>query len=177
MAYLLQTRRAILAGLIALFMFSGAMQAQAAQTEMDLLSSYVGDWRGSGELVGGDEPERFTCRMTINQGNAAKINFAGRCAVAGLNLSVRGTIAYNDEARRYEGIMTSNTAYSGLAIGRRSGDSIRFDFQRREVDDKGQDMTVDSHIVLNSAGITVEFEVTFNDSGDKMHTSVPFERH
>lgn len=164
----------VLAALLAL----PASAAMAGQAQMDLLASYVGNWRGTGKLTGGDQPETFTCRMIIAKGNKEKINYSGRCALTfiPLNLGVSGTIAYNDAQDRYEGAMTSNTAYSGLAIGRQRGQTITFDFQTRERDDKGQDLTVGSKISLDSGQITVNFDVEFNDSGEKMFATVPFER-
>lgn len=149
---------------------------QAGPAEDELLQGFVGNWRGNSVLTGGDEPEEFTCRMTIADGNGSRINFAGRCSLIGINLAVNGTVAYIDENRRYEGAMTSNTAYSGLAVGRQQGDRIIFNFQRRNLSDAGQDLTVGSTIILDGDHITVEFIVTFNESGDTMEATVPFGR-
>lgn len=156
--------------------FAGVSPAPAGPVETELLESFVGNWRGTSVLTGGEEEEDFTCRMSIADGNGPKINFAGRCSLIGMNLAVNGSIAYVDENRRYEGAMTSNTAYSGLAVGQKQGDKIIFSFNKRNLDESGRDLSIGSTIVLDGDIISVEFEVTFNESGDKMLASVPFNR-
>jgi len=150
--------------------------ANAGEAEVALLQSYVGSWKGSGVLSGGEGPERFNCRMTIARGNLGKINYAGRCNLAGMNLSVSGTIAYVDAAGRYEAAMTSNATFSGDAIGRKQGSGIVFDLRERGTDEEGNDMTIASRILLRGGEINVDFDVVFNDTGEKMDASVPFKR-
>jgi hypothetical protein len=149
---------------------------QAAQAEMNYLASYVGSWQGSGTLVGGEKPESFRCRLTVAKGTAAKINYAGRCTLVNMNLSVAGTIAYNDAARRYEAAMSSNAGFTGLAVGRKSGDRISFDLSERQIDRGGNDIRIGSKITLVGDNITVDFEVEFNNSGQVLTASVPFRR-
>src|SRR5690242_5691662 len=100
----------------------GALPASASESELALLSSYVGSWQGAGTVTGGDKPEPFRCRLMISKGNAGKVNYTGRCSLVNANLSISGTIAYNDSASRYEAVMSSNAGYTGLAIGQISGD-------------------------------------------------------
>jgi len=149
----------------------------AQQGEIDRLKQYVGNWQGSGTMTGGEQPEDFSCRMTIDQGrDETKIRYVGRCSLLNLNLSVRGTIAYNADSRRYEAAMSSNTSFSGIAVGQRRGDAIVFDLRERNMDEEGRDITIGSEIILRNDRVTVEFDVTFNESGDTMRTSVPFNR-
>ena len=35
-----------------------------------------------------------------------------------MNLSVSGTIAFDDKARRYQAVMSSNAGFKGVAVGR-----------------------------------------------------------
>ena len=58
--------------------------ALAGPAEVALLSNYIGEWSGAGVLQGGDTPEPFTCRLTIDKGNQAKINYAGRCTLVNM---------------------------------------------------------------------------------------------
>ncbi len=88
----------------------------AGPNEMALLSTYIGEWAGSSALVGGKKPEKFSCRLTIEKGNQAKINYAGRCTLTTMNLSVTGTIAFDDATRTYQAIMGSNAGYKGTAV-------------------------------------------------------------
>ena len=106
----------------AIVLAAGAVSpALAGPTEVALLSNYIGEWSGAGVLQGGDSPEPFTCRLTIDKGNQAKINYAGRCTLVNMNLSVSGTIAFDDASHTYQAIMGSNAGFKGTAIGRVKG--------------------------------------------------------
>lgn len=163
---------------IAAFMLSGLMAAPAlsGQAELDLLTSYIGKWSGAGVLVGGQEPESFRCRLTVAKGNQAKINYSGRCTLVNMNLSVSGTIAFNDATRRYEAAMSSNAGFTGLAIGQKQGDRISFDLEEKQKDRGGNDVRIGSRIQLFGDTITVDFEVEFNNSGEILTAKVPFAR-
>lgn len=150
--------------------------ALAGPAEMALLESYIGDWRGEGVTRGTDKPESFRCRLTISKGNQARINYAGRCSLANMNLSVSGTILYSDANRRYEAAMSSNAGFTGIAVGRQQGDRIRFDLAEKQRDRGGNDVRIGSAINLAGSGITVDFEVEFNNSGEVITSSVPFVR-
>jgi len=150
--------------------------ALGGPAEMDLLSGYVGSWRGEGVMVGGEQPEAFRCRMQVQKGNQAKVNFAGRCTLVNFNLSVSGTIAFNDKSRRYEAAMSSNAGFSGVAAGRISGDAITFDLAEKQVDKGGNDMRIGSKVSLVADTINIDFEIEFNNSGHVLTAKVPFKR-
>ena len=153
-----------------------AAPAQSGQVELDLLTSYAGKWSGAGVLVGGKAPESFRCRLTVAKGNQAKINYSGRCTLVNMNLSVAGTIAFDDATQRYQAAMSSNAGFTGLAIGRRQGDRISFDLEEKQKDRGGNDVRIGSRIQLIGDSITVDFEVEFNNSGEVLTASVPFSR-
>jgi hypothetical protein len=153
-----------------------AAPAFAGPKEIEYLQSYVGSWKGSGEVKGGEDAEKFSCRVNVTPGNGGKINYAGRCAVSGLNLSVAGTIAYIDARNRYEAAMTSNATFSGTAVGRKQGGGIVFDLKERNTDKEGNDMTIQSQVSLLNNAIGLKFTVIFNDSGDRSNASVTFAR-
>ena len=150
--------------------------ALAGPAEMDLLSGYVGNWKGNGVMVGGQQPEPFRCRMQVQKGNQAKVNFAGRCTLVNFNLSVSGTIAFDDNARRYQAAMSSNAGFTGMAVGRIEGDRISFDLSEKQVDRGGNDVRIGSRIVLVGDVINIDFEVEFNNSGSVLTAAVPFNR-
>ncbi|CDP52707.1 heme-binding beta-barrel domain-containing protein [Paradevosia shaoguanensis] len=150
--------------------------ASAADAEMAYLSSYIGNWRGESVLTGGEKPEPFRCRLTIAKGNQSKINYAGRCTLINMNLSVSGTIAFSDEHKRFEAAMSSNAGFSGVAVGVRQGDRISFDLKQRQADRGGNDVRIGSRIILLGNSITVDYEVEFNESGDVLVASVPFSK-
>lgn len=154
-----------------------AAPSMAGPAEIELLSSYVGSWSGAGEFKNGtNEPEPFRCRLNIAKGTASKINYQGRCALVNMNLSVAGTILYNDAARRYEAVMSSNAGFTGTAVGRKSGDQISFDLSEKQKDRGGNDVAIGARIKLIGGKITVDFEVEFNNSGQVATATVPFSR-
>jgi hypothetical protein len=149
--------------------------AKAGPAEIALLSNYIGEWSGSSELVGGPQPEPFSCRLTINKGNQAKINYAGRCTLTSMNLSVTGTIAFDDASHTYQAIMGSNAGYKGTAVGRISGDKITFDLSESESDRAGNPVKLGAQIVLiGGSSINVNYHVEFNNSGKVLTANVPF---
>jgi len=153
-----------------------ALTGPALAGPVELLESYVGDWKGTGALVGGQNPEPFKCRLGISKGNLNKINYAGRCSLVDMTLSVSGTIAYDDKAQRYQAAMSSNAGFTGVAVGRIAGDTGSFDLREKQKDRGGNDVRIGSRILLNGGSITVDFEVEFNDSGQVLTASVPFAR-
>ncbi|MEO8756551.1 MAG: heme-binding beta-barrel domain-containing protein [Devosia sp.] len=168
-----------MASAIAAVMLSGlgALPVQAGPDQLALLKSYVGEWSGAGVLVGGKDPEPFRCRLTIDKGNQAKINYAGRCTLVNMNLSVSGTIGYSDTARQYEAVMISNAGFKGLAVGQQQGDNIVFDLHEKQNDRSGNAVRIGSHLTLVGAtSITIDFEVEFNDSGNVLTATVPFSK-
>lgn len=152
-----------------------AAPAFAAKADVDLLKSYIGEWKGRGTLVGA-ESESVVCRLSLSEGNSDKVNYSGRCSLAGTSLSVNGTLAYNDAKKQYEAAMTSNVTFSGLAIGKKQGDGIVFNLKERDTDEQGNDMTITAAITLKTQKIDVDFSVLFNASGDMLKASVPFNK-
>lgn len=158
------------------FALIGIGTVQSAEAQSTLLTSYIGNWRGESVLVGSEHPDPFRCRLAVTNGNQAKINYAGRCSLINTTVSVSGTIAYNDEKRRYEGVMSSNAGFTGLAIGLQQGTNISFDLKEQQKDRGGSDVRLGARLVLADESITVFFEVEFNNSGDILTAEVPFSR-
>jgi hypothetical protein len=167
-------RLVALAGLLAVAPLSAA-PAYAAAADIALLKAYEGDWRGRGQLIGA-ETESVVCRLSLTPGNQDKINYNGRCTMAGTSVSVSGTLAYNDAARRYEAAMTSNVTFTGLAIGKKQGNNIVFNLREKNKDEEGRELTVTAAITLGGGGekISVDFGVVFNATGETLKASVPF---
>lgn len=161
------------AGLLAALM-GFSLPASAGEAELAILTSYIGDWQGEGALVGGDQPEPFRCRLAVAKGNQTKVTYTGRCSLVSANLSISGTISFNDERQQYEAVMSSNAGFTGLAIGRLAGQQITFDLREQQRDRSGSDVRIGSQILLVGGKITVNFEVEFNNSGDVLTASVPF---
>jgi len=148
--------------------------ANAAPEDLALIQSYIGDWRGRGTLTAeGQENETVVCRLGVTRSSEEKINFRGRCTIAGANLSMNGTMAYISANNRFEAIITSNTAFSGEAIGTRRGENVTFNLQAN--DDDGVMSRVKVGFGLVNGDIEVSFEVT-RDDGSKLIAEIPFDR-
>lgn len=152
------------------------VSSRAGDAEVGLLRSYIGNWAGNSVLVGGDAPEAFGCRLKVTQGRLVKINYAGRCSLVNMNLSVTGTIYFNDKANRYEATMRSNVGFSAAAVGLQRGDTITFTLNERQNDRGGNAMDIGAILELDHNQITVDFSVEFNRSGQVLTTKVPFRR-
>lgn len=149
--------------------------AMAAQADLDLLKSYIGNWKGRGTTTSGSGEETVVCRLDITGADQGKVNYNGRCALAGGNLSIAGTMAYVEENRRFEAVMTSNTSFSGVAVGRRRGQGIDFNLKNRDAD-SGAEYSVDAGISLTGGNIHIDFTVTNLENGSKVVAAVPFEK-
>ena len=154
-----------------------AMPAFAGPAEMALLEAYAGTWNGKGTLTGAQQ-ETVTCKMSLSKGNGTKLNYTGRCSLAGAQLSVTGTIAYVEAAKRYEAVMNSGVGgFRGVAIGQKRGNNIVFDLRQRAEDDAGNDISIASTVTLKAGtSMDVVFHAVFNDSGDTIDAKVPFEK-
>lgn len=171
-----RTRLVSAIGAIALW-GAGILPAHAGPAELALLTAYIGEWRGSSVLEGGKKPEPFKCRLTVDKGNQTKINYAGRCTLVSMNLSVSGTIAYDDPSQTYQAIMGSNAGFTGVAIGKQQGDKIIFDLEEKQEDKAGNFVRIGARITLVAqTSITVDYEVEFNNSGNVLTANVPFTR-
>lgn len=149
--------------------------AVAAPRDAALLQSYVGEWKGRGTTTSEGNTETVLCRLDITRAEATKVNYKGRCAIAGGNLAIRGTMAYIVERERFEAVMTTDTAFSGVAVGRRQGDTIDFALRERN-QESGKEYDVDAGITLEDGGIAIDFEVTEVASGETIAATIPFEK-
>lgn len=175
MTYFAPLSRAVaLAGLL---LTGGAATAPAfaGPAEVALLQSYIGEWRGRGTLVGANS-ETVVCRLSLTQGNQDKINYNGRCTLAGTQLAVAGTMAYIESSRRFEAAMSSNATFTGIAVGQKRGSGLVFNLRERDQDEEGKDMNISAQISLSGDSIAVAFDVVYVDSGDSLRAEVPFSR-
>ena len=155
----------------------GASAALAGPAEEQYLQSYIGDWRGDGKLVNGGQSEDFSCRVEVSRGNQGSIRYAGNCRVAGLPLSVAGTIAYVDAARRYEAVMSSSTEFRGSAIGRKQGDdTVLFDLKAEDTSVDKQAGQIGAKIELRGSNIRLSFQYASADSSSTADATVTFSK-
>ncbi|MBU1307450.1 MAG: hypothetical protein KKF33_18250 [Alphaproteobacteria bacterium] len=167
--------RACAMGLVALMLGGSAAPALAAPDDVALLQSYIGEWRGRGTLTGANV-ETVVCRLSLSQGNQNKVNYNGRCTLAGTQLSIAGTVAYIDESKRYEAAMSSNAMFNGLAIGQKRGGGLVFNLRERDQDEAGKELAITAQMKLTADAINVVFDVVYVDNGDSLRAEVPFSR-
>ena len=168
------SRSIALAGLL-VSMGAAATPAFAAPSDVALLKSYIGEWRGRGTLTGADT-ETVVCRLSLKEGNSDKVNYSGRCTLAGTNLAINGTLAYVDASRRYEAAMTSNATFTGIAVGQKRGSGLAFNLRERDQDEEGKEISISANITLSSDAINVSFEVVYVATGESMRAQVPFSK-
>ena len=156
---------------------AGAMPAFAGPAEMAVLEAYIGTWNGKGTLKAAED-ETVVCKMSLSKDNGSKLNYTGRCQLAGAQLSVTGTIAYVDANKRYEAVMNSGIGgFRGVAIGQKRGDNIVFDLKQRAEDDAGNDMSIASSVTLSGGNkMAVSFHAVFNETGDTIDAQIPFSK-
>ncbi len=164
-------RLVALAGL-AVFASYAAAPALAGPADVALLKSYEGNWKGKGSVVGTDT-ETVICKLSLSEGNGDKVNYNGRCALAGANLSIAGTLAYVDENKRFEAAMTSNATFSGVAIGQRQGAGLVFNLRTKDTTKEG-DLTIIAAITLTANQISVSFKATDDKTGKFTSAVIPF---
>jgi hypothetical protein len=155
---------------------SGVSTVMAAPADVALIKSYIGEWRGRGKLFGATT-ETVVCRMTVSQGNGDKINYNGRCTLAGTTMSLAGSVAFNDQTRRYEAALTTNATFQATAIGQKRGRNVIFNLREREQDEKGKDLNISAQIQLSGETIGIVFEAIYVESGDSLRAEVPLTRN
>lgn len=170
----LQTLSRIVA-MTGLLATGGIAPAFSAPADVALLQSYIGEWRGRGVLIGANT-ETVVCRLSLNQGNQDKVNYSGRCSLAGTQLSVAGTMTYVEANKRFEAAMSTNATFTGLAVGQKRGDGLVFNLRERDEDEEGKDLNITAQIQLQQEAIAVVFEVVYVENGDSLRAEVPFSR-
>jgi hypothetical protein len=163
------------AALACMLVAGAAAPAMAAPADVALIKSYIGEWRGRGVLIGANT-ETVVCRLSLTAGNQDKVNYSGRCSLAGTQLSVAGTMAYVEASNRFEAAMSSNATFTGIAVGQKRGNGLVFNLRERDEDEEGKDLTISAQITLRDDDIEVVFEVVYVESGDSLRAEVPFSR-
>lgn len=148
--------------------------ALSAQADLDLLKSYVGDWRGRGTVDRQGNEESVVCKLGVASNGVTKVTLSGACSLAGGKLVWNGTMAYVPEQDRYIAIISSNAAYSGQAVGKRGNKGIVFDL--REIDDKDGKRDVSVALALREDVINVDLKVTDAKTGRITHAKVPLSK-
>ncbi len=164
--------------LLAPFIFAvfSSSPSLAAMSEIELLHSYIGSWKGKGTIIwNNEESEVVVCRLKITKAKEKKVNYNGRCAFAGGNFSISGTMAYIDEKKRFEAVMSSSTSFAGVAIGERKDDNLEFQLKNRNAE-TGDSLQIDSEIKLNNGELFIRFTAQNITTGRIVKAQVPFFR-
>ncbi|WP_196258370.1 hypothetical protein [Pelagibacterium limicola] len=151
-----------------------ALPAGAAQADVELLKSYVGEWRGRGTAMfaATGQNETVVCRMSVSDSDLTKVAIEGRCTLAGRTLAIAGTVAFVETANRYEAIMSSVASFQGVAIGQRRGSDIAFNLVDRN-HERGEHR-IDADLSLRGSEIHLDFKITHVASGASTTARIPF---
>ena len=84
-----------------------AAPALSRQGDLDLLQSYVGDWQGRGTLGVNDKHESVKCSLAVTSSEPTRVQFNGRCALAGGTITLKGTMGYFEERNQFEAVLNS----------------------------------------------------------------------
>ncbi len=156
----------------------GAAPTYAAKADIELLQSYIGDWRGRGnaKLASTGEDETVLCKMNFTKSSGSKIGLNGRCSLAGTTLSMRGTVGYVEAAKRFEAVMSSNTSFQGVAIGKRRGKNLTFKLNNVK-SDSNDAFDIAVALELKGGTINVRFDILHKESGGKSFAIIPFKKN
>lgn len=117
-----------------------------------LLGSYAGDWRGRGVLQG-KTSETVVCRLSLQPATANRFSYAGKCALAGEPLTLRGTLEYDETSKAFIA-RTNNRRFEGV----RRGGGVVFTMSqkfRRE----GHSGTFSAGFSLTGGTIRIDFRI------------------
>lgn len=110
--------------LVPVLMLSAPLPALAGPKEQAVLAGYVGTWKGS-STVTGPMAGPVDCSLKVSAGSGGKFGYAGECEFDKGVTAFRGTVIYNDKAKRYESA-GSGQGVSVSGFGKASGNSITF---------------------------------------------------
>jgi hypothetical protein len=131
----------------------------AAEQQAAFLNSYVGAYRGDGQLVG-NTTETMACRLDVTASGPQRLRYTGQCVIAGERLPLRGTISYSDREERYE---ASATGFGSVVAAER-GNGIVFalgrDYRR-----SGRTGSFQATFALSGGAITLQLQVSDNAEG------------
>ncbi|RYF27904.1 MAG: hypothetical protein EOO23_07710, partial [Comamonadaceae bacterium] len=86
--------------LVPVLALSASLPAAAGSREQAVLQGYVGTWKGS-STVTGPMAGPVDCTLRFTTGSGGKFGYSGDCEFDKGVTSFRGTVIYNDSARRY----------------------------------------------------------------------------
>ncbi len=88
---------------------------------------------------------------------------------------MRGTVGYIEDRRRFEAVMSSNTSFQGVAVGKRSGKNLSFALNniKSETNDA---FDIGVSLKLVGGKINVRFDILHKASGGKSVANIPFSK-
>jgi hypothetical protein len=134
-------------------LLSAALPAMAGPKEQALLQSVVGTWKGS-STVTGPMAGPVDCSLKFTAGSGGKLAYAGNCEFGKGTTAFRGTVIYNDAAKRYETAGTGQ-GVSVNGFGKASGGTVTFSVSNLETSYG----VASSTMVLSGQTIKLQFKL------------------
>lgn len=169
--------RPAISGLLLALALVQAAPAFAAQRDLEILQTYVGDWSGRGTMGAGDNEETVVCSLKVTSARESTVTFDGKCAFAGARVSLKGAMGFVEERNRFEAVLNSDVGFlqDKIAIGKRSGSGIVFTMRPTDPETNAElDVAVD--LALKNGIITFHAKVTDVASGATTTANVPLEK-
>ena len=169
------SRNGLAAFLVAIALVA-PVSASAAQRDLDVLQSYVGNWRGTGTFGPPNELESIRCNLAVTQSATPdRVSVNGKCAIAGGSVSIMGTMAYLADKNRFAAVITSGLGgLKGNAVGRRSGNNVSYTLVPDDPDIREQ-FNVDAKLSLKNGAIVVDGSLFDKQSRDKTVVDITLE--
>jgi hypothetical protein len=141
-----------------------------AASDVAMLQSYSGNYRGTGALAG-DHTGTVRCRIDFQPAAATSLNYTGRCSAEGADMSMTGVITSRNG--RIEAAMSGSGGLSAVVTGVRRGGGIVFS-SKQHIVQNGHDETVASTMALTGGTIEVDFSMLDNKTGKVTTGTIPF---
>ena len=158
-------------GLLAASFLALIGPALAGPADVALLKSYVGNYAGKGVMTG-TSAQPVSCRLMLRPGEGDKVNYSGRCEVAGASFSLSGIMAYVAAKNHFEAAMTSSGG-SGVAIGQKRDGGVVFT-SKQVMTTQGHTGTVTSTLALAGGTLRVDFSMLEDKTGTTTTGTIPF---
>ena len=149
--------RNVLATVLVATAVAAPVSVLAGQRDIQVLQSYVGDWKGTGTFGPPNEQESIRCSLAVTKSATPdRVSVNGKCAIAGGAVSIMGTMAYLEDRNRFAAVITSGLGgLKGNAVGRRSGNNVSYTLVPDDPEIREQ-FNVDASLSLKNESIVFD---------------------
>ena len=168
--------RNVLATLLVALALVAPISASAGQRDIEVLQSYLGDWKGTGTFGPPSELESIRCNLAVTpSATPDRVSVNGKCAIAGGAVSIMGTMAYLEDKNCFAAVISSGLGgLKGNAVGRRSGNNVNYTLVPDDPEIREQ-FTVDASLGLKGGSIVFDGSLLDKKTRDKTLVAITLE--